>query len=98
MDVKYSRWVEPDLEDIAAYIAKHNPNRAVSFVEELRQEMVRVGANPLIYRLHPEVAPEMRQAVYGRYLILFRVVADTVLVERVLHGARNLPAQVKRPS
>jgi toxin ParE1/3/4 len=98
MLVKYSRWVEPDLEEIAAYIAKHNPDRAISFVAELREEMVRVGANPLIYRLHPETAPEMRQAVYGRYLILFRVVDDTVLVERVIHGARDIPTQFRHPS
>lgn len=98
MLVKYSRWVQPDLEEIAAYIAKHNPSRAISFVAELREEMTRIGENPLIYRLHPETAPEMRQAVFGRYLILFRVVDDTVLVERVLHGARNLTAQFNRPS
>lgn len=98
MDVKYSRWIESDLEKIAAFIAKHNPYRAVSFVAELREEMVRIGANPLIYRLHPEIAPEMRAAVFGRYMILFRIVAEDVLVERVLHGARDLPVRVRRPS
>jgi len=29
-------------------------------------------------------------AVYGNYLILFRIVDKTVRVERVIHGARNL--------
>jgi plasmid stabilization system protein ParE len=27
----------------------------------------------------------------GRYVIFFRVLDDTVRIERVLHGARNLP-------
>ncbi len=35
----------------------------------------------------------LRMAVHGRYLVLFRDLPDknVVRVERVLHGARNLP-------
>jgi plasmid stabilization system protein ParE len=31
-------------------------------------------------------------AALGRYVIFFRVLDGTVRIERVLHGARNLPA------
>jgi len=30
-------------------------------------------------------------APLGRYVIFFNVLDDTVRIERVLHGARNLP-------
>jgi plasmid stabilization system protein ParE len=30
-------------------------------------------------------------AALSRYVIFFRVLAGTVRIERVLHGARNLP-------
>jgi plasmid stabilization system protein ParE len=30
-------------------------------------------------------------AALGRYVIFFRVLDDVVRIERVLHGARNLP-------
>ena len=82
--------VEPDLDAITRYIAQHNPARAISFVAELRGQFRIIGQNPQIYRLRPEVAPEMRIAPYGNYLILFRIAKDTVEIRRVVHGARSM--------
>ncbi|WP_415136038.1 type II toxin-antitoxin system RelE/ParE family toxin [Ottowia sp.] len=36
--------------------------------------------------------PGLRMAAMGRYVIFFRVLERKVRIERVLHGARNLPA------
>ena len=47
MGVELSRFVEPDLEDIADYIAQDNPERALSFLAEIRAKLVLVGNNPL---------------------------------------------------
>ena len=32
----------------------------------------------------------------GRYVIFFRIVHDTVRIERILHGSRNLPVVLRR--
>jgi len=88
--VELSRFIEWDLLDIGDYIARHNPTRALSFVEELEREIHRIGDNPLVYQLRPDAGPDARAAVYGRYLILFRIVNEVVYVERVVSGYRDL--------
>jgi toxin ParE1/3/4 len=82
-----------DLEDIAEYIARDNPERAATFVEELEAKCRAVAAAPDIYPARPDLAPGLRMAVHGRYLVLFRELpgANAVRVERVLHGARHIP-------
>lgn len=51
----------------------------------------RIGDAPLSYPGREDLAPGLRMAPLGRYVIFFRVLDDTVRIERVLHEARNLP-------
>jgi len=90
MRIRYSRYIETDLDEIAEYIARDNPVRALSFVQELRAEMSRIARNPRGYRVRPELGPGIRAAAKGKYLILFRIDENIVLIRRVVHGARNL--------
>jgi toxin ParE1/3/4 len=92
MRVELSRFVAPDLEAIADYIAQDNPERAVSFLREIRDKLGFVGQNPYVYRLRPEIGEDARIAVVGRYVILFRIVGEIVRIERVVFGGRDLPA------
>jgi toxin ParE1/3/4 len=94
MRVEFSRRVECDLDEISAYIAQYSARRAVRFIREIRDELLRVEENPLLYQLRPEYGSAARIAVVGRYVILFRVVEDAVWIERVVFGARDLPAQL----
>jgi toxin ParE1/3/4 len=82
-----------DLEEIAEYIARDNPIRAASFVTELEAKCRSVAAAPEIYPTRNDLAPGLRMAVHGRYLVLYRDLAgeQAVRIERVLHGARDLP-------
>jgi plasmid stabilization system protein ParE len=82
--------VEPDLDVILEFIARHNPTRAFTFVEELRQEFRRIGDNPWIYRSRPDLGKDIRMAPFGNYLILFRIGVEAVEIRRIVHGARNL--------
>ena len=92
MRVEFSRWVEGDLKSIADYIAEDNPMRAVSFIREIREKIRVVARQPLTYQLRPEIGEGARLAVVGRYLLLFRVVNETVRIERVVYGGRELSA------
>lgn len=82
-----------DLEEIADYISRDNPVRAASFVAELEAKCRAVAASPDLYPARSDLAPGLRMAVHGRYLVLYSDLPGeaTVRVERVLHGARNLP-------
>jgi plasmid stabilization system protein ParE len=91
MRVELSRFVEPDLEANADYIAQDNPERAVSFLQEIRTKLALVGQRPLAYQLRPEIGEDARIAVVGRYVLLFRIVGEVVRIERVVFGGRDLP-------
>ena len=67
--------------------------RAVTFTDELLQVCRRIAAMPRSFRRRDDIAPGVRAAVHGRYLVLFRLPAEegsTVRVERIVHGARRL--------
>jgi plasmid stabilization system protein ParE len=92
MRVELSSFVEGDLDAIADYIAQDNPTRAVSFIQEMRAQIRRVGQNPLLHRLRPELGEDARMAIVGRYVILFRVMEEVVRIERIVYGGRDLLA------
>ena len=91
MQLKFSRFIEGDLDDIADFIAQDNPRRAVTFIKEIRLKFREVLKNPLAYQLRPDIGNEARMATIGNYAILFRVVGDSVRIERVAYGNRDLP-------
>ena len=89
--VRLSPRAEADLEEIGDYIARDNPARAATFVLELENACARIADNPNAYALRNDLAEGLRMAVYRPYLILFRILASEIRVERVVHGSRNLP-------
>lgn len=90
--VTFSPKSRQDLLDIGDYIAKDSRANARRFVDKLIEQCKRIGNAPLGYVGREDLAPGLRMAALGRYVIFFRVIDGTVRIERVLHGARNLPA------
>lgn len=81
---------EADLEQIGDYIARDNPHRAISFIEEIRARCLTIAKRPKAFPLMPRFKDAgIRRKIYGRYLICFRVKPGAVEIIRVLHGARN---------
>jgi plasmid stabilization system protein ParE len=62
MRLELSQFVESDLDDIAAFIAQDNPQRAVTFIQEIRSKFVDIQRNPLIYRLRSDIGETARMA------------------------------------
>ncbi len=91
--LEFAEWARKDLLEIARYIARENPQRARSFVNELRQQCTLLVAQPRLGVARPDLAENLRQLPYERYLIFFSETDYGILVERVLHSARNLPWQ-----
>jgi toxin ParE1/3/4 len=90
MRFRFSRRAEADLEEIAAYIARDNPSRAVSFVRELRQHCQHLLTFPEAAALRPELGAGVRLSVFGNYVTLYVVHPELLEIRRVVHGARNL--------
>ena len=85
-----------DLEEIAEYMARDNLTWAASFVAELEAKCRAVAETPELYPVRNDLAPGLRMAVHGRYLVLYRELPseNAVRVERVVHGSRTLPRLV----
>jgi plasmid stabilization system protein ParE len=91
MKVVITQAAYADLIDIGDYIARDNPTRAITFVDELEQRC-------RLIRDHPEAAPVLpdhrdraiRRAVHGRYCIFYRIRTDMIEILHVLNAARDI--------
>lgn len=90
MTLVFSPKAAEDLEEIGDYIARDNPEKALSFVDEIEQHCYRIAETPTAFREREDIAPGLRMAVHGKYLILYRIVTNCVEIVRVVHGARQL--------
>lgn len=88
--LKFSALALEDLLEIARYIARNNPSRARSFVNELRQQCVTLSQQPGLGVARTDLSEDLRALPYQRYLIFFSKIDSGILVERVLHSAREL--------
>lgn len=83
---------EADLIEIGGFIALDSDHHARAFVQKLREKALQIARKPRICRPREDLAPGLRSAVIGKYLILFRIVDDGIVVLHVVHGARDLPS------
>ena len=90
MKVIFSPRSEEDLEEIADFIARDSPRRAIHFIAEVRATCEKFADAPLGHEVQPQLQAGIRRAVHGRYLIFYSVNPDLIRVERILHGARDL--------
>ena len=83
-----------DLHDIVVFIARDNPERAMSFGYELISETDRLPDFPDLGRMVPEYQDQsLRELIFRPYRIVYRVNHDRKLCEiaRVWHSARGIP-------
>ena len=90
MKVRLSPTANADLEAIGDYIAGDNPGRARSFVRELLAHCAEIGNAPKAHAPRPDLGRAVRCCPHGNYLILYRIVADEVLVSRIVHASRDV--------
>lgn len=93
MILEFSSEAESDLEQIADYIAKDNPRRALSFVRELRSKCEDLINSPNGFALVPRYEHHgIRRRVHGNYLIFYRAENAKVVIVHVQHGATDYSA------
>ena len=77
MQIELSRYIGEDLDVIADFIAQDNPQRAVTFIQDIRRKFYNIQREPLIYQLRPDIGEDARMATVGNYAILFRITWET---------------------
>ena len=81
---------EADLIDIWLYIAQDNPAAADRLLDLLDEKSRALARHPQMGMAREDVGAGVRHFPVGRYLILYREVADGVEVVRYVHGMRRL--------
>ncbi|MEO8435257.1 MAG: type II toxin-antitoxin system RelE/ParE family toxin [Pyrinomonadaceae bacterium] len=87
-------WTDPavkDLRELHAYIARDSEMYASGFVERIILAAERLIEYPKIGRGVPEVNDEnVRELLYQRYRLIYRIKGDSIEILSVIHGARDL--------
>ncbi len=86
----FTEAAKADLVSIGDYIAQDNPQRALSFVRDLRDVAARLADTPTAFALVPRYAKHgIRCRTFGRYLIFYRIVPEQLTILHIRHGARD---------
>jgi toxin ParE1/3/4 len=86
----FTAMARDDLLQVARFIARDNPDRARTFVGELRRQCTRLVEQPNLGASRDDCAKGLRMLAHGRYLIFYCLMDDGIKVERVLHSARDI--------
>jgi toxin ParE1/3/4 len=79
-----------DVDEIWQTIARDDEGAATRMVERFATATARLADFPLSAPARPEIGPDVRSVVVGRYLMLYRIEHDRVEIVRVVHGAREI--------
>lgn len=88
MKVALARRAQSDLRQIGQWIARDNPRRARTYVEDLMATCLSLRQFPEQWPVVSKGPPTMRRAVHGKYAIFYLVRTDRVLVLAIIHGSR----------
>jgi len=87
---RITRRADADVRAICRYIAQDNPDAADKLDARLHEEMWKLVRTPGIGHRRADVTnARYRFWVVGKYVIAYRVEKATVVISRVIHGARD---------
>jgi toxin ParE1/3/4 len=89
MKFRYERGALADLDEIFAYIAADSREGAGRLVARIERVATRIAASPHIGG--PTRKPGFLRFPIGKYLIVYEIVNDEVVVLYVRHSARARP-------
>jgi toxin ParE1/3/4 len=81
---------QADLLEIWLYIARDSAREADRLLDRIEAQCRLLAHNPRLGKARPEIAPDARAWIVGRYLVLYREQDEGIEVVRVVHGAREI--------
>lgn len=79
-----------DLAEIWSYIAEHSVTNADGFASRIDRTLMLLARQPNSGRARPELYPDLRSFVIGKYVVFYLPIKKGIEVIRVLHGARDI--------
>jgi toxin ParE1/3/4 len=92
MRLAFSPAALADLESIGDFIRDESPAAALRFLAELRARCARLLDAPHGGKPRPDLGEGLRSVPFGRYVIFYDVEPGLVIIQRVLHSARDIDA------
>ncbi len=93
--IAYAEAARTDLVEIGGYLRETAGDAiAERFIEQIIAVVNSLETSPRRHRERPEFSAGLHTTGVQKYLIFYRVTQDTVTIVRVLHGARNITAEL----
>ena len=89
---------EQDLQELITYVAAEHVAAALTLADKIEKELLTLSAHPWRGKIPNDeqlAAMGYRVLVVDNYLIFYKVMGNTVLVYRIIHGARDVPRLLK---
>ena len=90
-EVEITPIAETDIAGIWEYIAQDSPGNASAFITALEEQITSLEQFPERCPHIPEneiLGTVYRHLLYGSYRTIFRITGTTIVILRVIHGAR----------
>ncbi len=94
--VEVTARAERDLEAIASYVAERACSAipALQWFDEMAAAIRDLGRSPHRFAVEEDLTAlrgrEYRRRFVGNYRVVFRILEDTVVVDSVIHGSRDV--------
>ena len=89
MRLIFSRAAVLDLVRLREFIAKHNPDAAKRVSRRLRGAIKGLVNNPQIGRPVPDLPGEIRELIFGKYVVRYEVRTNSLYVLRLWHAKED---------
>jgi len=91
-----SKKAESDIDNLVKYVSKDNPRSALSLSKAIQQTCSLTSEMPLIGRVADDIIPDEIRFLpviqFSNYLIFYTLLEKLILIIRVLHSKRDIPA------
>jgi toxin ParE1/3/4 len=89
-EIRVTELAYDDLLEIWLHIALDNQPAADRWVAKIEKSYRSLQKFPFIGRIRDEFGRNVRSYPVGNYLIFYKVDDDSVVIHRIIHGARDL--------
>lgn len=89
MKLIFSRAAVNDLARLRDFIARHSPDAARRIAQRMQGAIQRLASTPQIGRPVADIPGEIRELVFGKYVIRYKVTPTSLYVLRIWHGKED---------
>ncbi len=89
MKLIFSRAAVDDLVILRYFIAQHSPEAAQRVAQRLRGAIQRLVGTPQIGRPVANMPGEIRELIFGKYMVRYEVRQEDLYILRIWHGKED---------